>query len=479
MSSSNQQLLRKLPSVEAILGNAELREEAAQVPRRIVADAVRLAIQETREELTASADTDGDATGIHATVLARARAHLRQMRGPYYRKVINATGVILHTGLGRAVVPAAALAQIGEQLTGYSLLQTDLATGRRGKRDGRLEWLLQQLTGAEAATVVNNNSAATMLVLNTVAKGGEVIVSRGQLVEIGGSFRLPEVMEASGARLVEVGTTNKTHRRDYEKAITEDTAAIMHVHPSNYKVYGFTAEVGIKDMVEIAHSHGLPLIDDLGAGALVDLSRFGFPPEPTLADSIRAGSDLVISSADKLIGGVQGGIILGKKEWVTAVRQNVFARILRVGKMTLTALEATLTLFLDEERAFAEVPTLQLLRRPLEEIARQARRIARAVRQRAPGTKVTNPEGSSQMGSGSLPTESLPTRLVAVTPQKLTPDVLTARLRRHEPPVFARIQNDQVLFDPRTLLAGEEKVLVNALAEALQDGPEPTAMSSS
>ena len=433
-------------------------------------DSVRASLEETRKRLLAAAPEDTDQDGLRRAILARARQRIRSAAGPYYRKVINATGVVLHTGLGRAVVPPRALRQIHEQLSGYSLLQTDVETGERSRRDGRIEWLLQQLTGAEAATVVNNNAAATMIVLSTVAGGREVIVSRGQLVEIGGSFRLPEVMAASGAKLVEVGTTNKTHPRDYQKAITENTAAIMRVHPSNYKISEFAGGVSLEEMVRIAHDHGLPLIDDVGAGALIAFSRFGFQPEPTLPDSVRAGADLVTASADKLIGATQGGIILGRTDLLEAIRRNPLARIVRVGKLTLAALEAALTLFLDQALALDEIPTLRMPRRDLPEIAQQARRIARSVSRRTSHAVVTTIEGFSQMGSGSLPMQDLPTRLVAVRPKALESGELALRLRRHPAAIFARVQKGQVLIDPRTLLEEEEKVLVEALVEVLEAG---------
>jgi L-seryl-tRNA(Ser) seleniumtransferase len=363
------------------------------------------------------------------------------------------------------------LRQIQEGLSGYSLLQLDIETGKRSRRDERIQWLLQQLTGCEAAAVVNNNAAATAIVLNTLARGKEVIVSRGQLIEIGGSFRLPDVMAASGARLVEVGTTNKTHSKDYEQAITENTAAIMRVHPSNYKIVGFAEEVPLEEMVEIAHSHKLPLIDDIGAGALLDLSRFGFHGEPTLPGSIRAGADVVICSADKLIGASQGGLVLGKAKLIEAIRKNPFARIVRVGKLTLAVLEATLSLFLDEATALSEVPALQMLSRDLSDITAQAERMARAVRERAPGVEVTTVAGSSQTGGGSLPEQDIATRLVAIScPKEIAPDELAKRLRRYTPPIFTRVQEDRVLIDPRTLLKGEEETVVEAVATVLKAG---------
>jgi L-seryl-tRNA(Ser) seleniumtransferase len=343
----------------------------------------------------------------------------------------------------------------------------DTETGKRSKRDGRIEQLLQQLTGAEAATVVNNNAAATSIVLNTVAKGKEVVVSRGQLVEIGGSFRLPDVMAFSGAKLVEVGATNKTHPRDYVNAITENTAAILRVHPSNYKIQGFSSEVPLDELVEIAHEHKLIMIDDVGAGALIDFSQFGFEPEPTLTESISKGADIVTSSADKLIGASQGGIILGRASLVNAIRKNQFNRIVRAGKLTLAALEATLKLFLDESIALSEVPTLQMLRRNASEITRQAKHLASQLSKSISGEVVTTISGFSQMGSGSLPAQNLATTLVALSPKKISAESLAKQLRQYNTPIFTRIQNDQVLIDPRTLLSGDDKILVEALLEIL------------
>jgi L-seryl-tRNA(Ser) seleniumtransferase len=470
MPSPKQTPLRKIPSVDVLLKDAELERSAAGIPRRIVVDCVRAAVEETRNLLLAEAEGDVDQEGVYRAILDRARQRLQAAAAPHYRKVINATGVILHTALGRAVLPARAIRQIQQELSGYSLLQADVETGRRARRDSRIEWLLGQLTGAEAATVVNNNAAATSIVLSTLAKGKEVIVSRGQLVEIGGSFRLPDVMAASGVKLVEVGTTNKTHPRDYEQAITENTAAIMRVHPSNYRISGFTSEVPIEQLERIAHARGLVLIDDVGAGPLIDFSRFGFDKEPTLPESVRAGADVITASADKLIGAAQGGIILGKAHLIQMIRKNPLARIVRVGKLTLAALEATLTLFLDESLALREVPTLRMLRRGLPEIAEQAEQIAQAIAEGALAAEVTTADGSSQMGSGSLPAQDLPTRLVAILPKDISPDELALRLRRYRPPIFSRIRAGQVLLDPRTLLEGEAEVVVRAVIEVLGAG---------
>lgn len=470
MADSSENRARRIPSIDILLQDDELTKVTADLPRRLVVDAVRQAAAEVRAELLKGEAGEPSDEEIRARIRHQAVRAARAVMAPYFRKAINATGIILHTGLGRAVLPRAALAQIAEQLAGFSLLQMGAETGKRSSRDERIEGLLRQLTGCEAATVVNNNAAATMLVLNTVAAGREVIVSRGQLVEIGGAFRLPEVMAASGARMVEVGTTNKTHLRDYERAITENTAAILRVHPSNYKIMGFTSEVSLTDLVELAHAKKITLIDDVGAGALIDFSRFGFQDQATLGDSIRAGADLTTSSADKLIGASQGGIILGRQAWIEKVRKNPLARILRVGKLTLAALEATLKLFLDETTALREVPTLAMLARSKDELHAQAHRIAEALAAAQVAAKVEVIDGSSQMGSGSLPTRDIPTCLVAVTASGLSADEFALRLRTQEPPIFARIQHDQLLFDPRTLLDGEEPLLVAGLRAALEAG---------
>ena len=466
MTSASETLLRRLPSVDKLLGSDSLKSLAAATPHSILVDSARTALEEARQGLLKGSCASSSESHLLSWTLARACDLIHIAMRPHFRKAVNATGIILHTGLGRAVLPPKALAQIRDHLAGYSLLQVDVDSGKRSRRDSRIEWLLQRLTGAPAATVVNNNAAATMLVLNTLGRNREVIVSRGQLVEIGGSFRLPDVMTASGVRLVEVGTTNKTHPRDYENAINENTAAILRVHPSNYKLVGFTSEVPLEELVRIAHAHALPLIDDLGAGALIDFSRFGFQKEPTLPDSIVAGADLVTASGDKLIGAAQAGIILGRPDLIERVRKNPISRMVRIDKLCLAALEATLSLFLDDAVALREVPTLRMLCRPLPEITAQARRLASAISSSVPGVNASVIDGFSQMGSGSFPEQNLPTALVRLEATSMTPDDLALALRRHEPPVVARIQDDALLIDPRTLLDGDESVLLDAVRAA-------------
>lgn len=467
MTESCQEFFRRIPSVDAVLRQPEVADLIGRFGRRVVIYAVRRAIEQMRHAILSGWKEDAD-DAILLHILGDTAACVRRLTQRHCRRVINAAGIVLHTNLGRAVLCRQAIEHLAEEMDGYSLLQVDLEEGKRSRRDGHIEELLQLLTGAEAATVVNNNAAATAIVLNTVAKDREVIVSRGQLVEIGGAFRLPEVMAFSGAKLVEVGTTNKTHARDYENAITENTAALLRVHPSNYKIQGFTSEVPLDVMVDIARRHNLVMIDDVGAGSLVDLSKYGFEPEPTLAQSIAAGSDIVTCSADKLIGAAQGGIILGRAAWIDAIRRNQFARIVRVGKLTLAVLEETLKLFLDETTALREVPTLQMLLRPAKDITRQAKRIAARLNRADIQADVATMPGFSETGSGSLPTQNMPTTLVTIKPRRMTADTLAVRLRNRQIPIFSRIQKDQVLLDPRTLRNDDEKLLTEALIDILQ-----------
>ena len=466
-NESSSSALQKLPSIDALLKEPELENFIDNTGREVVVNSLRDAVDHARQNIISKSDMEINEEEIHKSIIDYAKQHIKTAISPYFQKVVNASGIILHTGLGRAVLSEKAIKQIQEELSGYSLLQLSTETGKRSKRDERIEQLLIQLTGAEAAALVNNNAAATSIVLNTVAKDKEVIVSRGQLVEIGGSFRLPDVMAFSGAKLVEVGTTNKTHARDYVNAISENTAAILRVHPSNYKIQGFSSEVPLDELVEIAHSNNLIMVDDVGAGALIDFSKFGFEHEPTLAESIEQGADIVTSSADKLIGASQGGIILGKAKLIQAIRKNQFARIVRVGKLTLAALEATLKLFLDEHVALREVPTLSMLMRSFSQILAQAERIESQLKKEISNAAVTTINGFSQMGSGSLPAQNLSTTLVTVKPEKISAESLAKQLRQYKTPIFARIQNDQVLIDPRTLLAGDEEILVKAMIEIL------------
>lgn len=467
MENEENQSLRNLPSVDLILKTAEIQSAGRDFSLEIVTQIVREVKERIKAKIIKGEHKDADKAIISQEMVRQTLGALEELKRPFYQKVINASGIILHTALGRAVLAPEVLAEIQEELTGHSRLQIGLGSGQRSRRDEGVEMLLRHLTGAQAATVVNNNAAATAIVLNTIAMGKEVIVSRGQLVEIGGEFRLPDVMAFSGAKMVEVGTTNKTHARDYERAITENTAALLRVHPSNYKIHGFTSEVPLEEMVQIAHKRGLILIDDVGAGSLVDMSQFGFEPEPTLRQSVAAGSDIITSSADKLIGASQGGIILGREDLIAAIRKNQFARIVRVGKLTLAALEATLKLFLDLKLALQRVPTLEMILRKPEDLKSAAEKMASRLGLANIQAEVGASPGFSQTGSGSLPDQNLATTLLVIAPKDMAAQALVEKLRQYRPPIIARIQNEQILIDPRTLRKGEDTVIVEALSQIL------------
>ena len=459
------ELLRKIPSITDLLSTETAAGWLAEYPRPLVTESLRHAVEELRRQILA--DATGHCGPMHVTpafVLGLAGEWLRERTRPHLHGAINATGIILHTGLGRAVWPDAVVDSMVEELKGYVTLAIDPETGARLDRDRQIEYILTELTGAEAATVVNNNAAATMLVLAALAAEREVIVSRGQLIEIGGSFRLPEVMEQSRARLVEVGATNRTHLRDYAAAINEQTAAIMRVHPSNFRIVGFTAEAPLPEMAALAHDRGIIMIDDLGAGALVDLEPFGLPHEPTVRESIDAGADIVLFSADKLIGASQGGIIVGKKELIAKIRKHPLARALRVDKSCLMALERTLYLFRDPARLAEKHPTYNMLAASPETLQARAEALAHAIKNAVPAAWVGVHATVSFIGSGSLPTEELPTRVVTVALPDVKTTELASRLRKDDACVVTRIEDDRVILDVRTITDAEIERIAAALA---------------
>lgn len=448
---------RALASVSVLLDRPEIQQMVVTHSRPIVLDAIRDVLACFRGWLVPEADPPDI-----QTVIDGIRNKLGDIAMDRLRPVVNATGIILHTGLGRAVLPQAAVDALGS-LNRCCNLQIDLATGLRGKRNYMTECLLTKLTGAEAAMVVNNNAAATHLILTALCKGKEVIISRGQLIEIGGSFRLPDCVHQSGAILVEVGTTNKTHLNDYGNAITENTGAIMRVNPSNYRIIGFTEEVPIADLVKLKQGHHLFVIDDLGCGALVNMEAYGLPHEPTVPESISAGADLVCFSGDKLIGGPQSGIIAGRKELIQRIRKHPLTRMLRVGKLTDTALERTLRLYLDPDSLPKNHPSLRMLTTDLDTLKRKATRMKRQLEKEGVELETRVKEHESAMGSGSLPAVPIKTYTLAVRSSKFSADRLCRLLRQNEPPVIARIYHDEVLLDMRTLLEDEDMVTADAL----------------
>ncbi len=380
------------------------------------------------------------------------------------RRVVNGAGIILHTGLGRAVLPTEAMEAVNN-LDGYCSLQINLVTGERGRRDAVIEEILQKVTGAEAATVVNNNAAATLLVLTALCNDKELIVSRGQLIEIGGSFRLPDIIAASGAQMAEVGTTNKTHLRDYENAITEKTRVLLRVNPSNYRIIGFSQMVPTKDLVSLKEGRDLIVVDDLGCGALVDLSKYGLPYEATVQDSITAGADVALFSGDKLISGPQAGIIVGKKEYIARIRKHPLARAMRVGKFTIAALEATLKLFLNPETVLEKVPALRMITIPLDQLQKHAEALSQRLSKYVP---CEVHKDYSVCGGGSLPNYPLETAVVSLQHPNLSVSEFAKKFRLGEPSVATRVQEERVYIDVRTLLDGDDERIEMAIKNLLK-----------
>lgn len=453
----------QIPSMTELLDAAAARPRLNSQPRSVVTDALRRAVGVERQAIASGSDADPCSVD---TLLTRAESLIEKRVAQRLRRVINATGIVLHTGLGRSVLPEAARQRVLEVAAGYCSLEIDLDSGQRGRRGEYAEQLLRDMTRAEAAMIVNNNAAATMLALRGLARGREVIVSRGQLIEIGGSFRLPEVMTAGEVTLREVGTTNKTRVSDYEEAICDRTGLIMHVHTSNYRVVGFSDTPQVGQLVELAHARGLPMFDDLGSGALLDEDIWSAASEPTAVDSLRLGADLVAFSGDKLLGGPQAGILLGRREIVDALRRDPMARALRVDKLTLAALEATLELYQSPETVKSTVPTLAGLAEPIEPLITRARGLAERLSARLPDQTFKVVRQESYAGGGSLPAWPLPTAAVQWRPRPgLGATQCSWRLRMGDPPVLARIRDDHILFDLRSIRDAEfDEIAAAALA---------------
>jgi len=445
---------RGLPSVDRLMSDARLRSLTGA--HEVVATLARQALETARRAIADGKPTPGE-DQIIENVLSLAKAVLH----PSLRPVINATGVIIHTNLGRAPLSEETIEAMAIASRAYSNLEFDLEGGERGSRYSHMEAALMRLTGAEAAMAVNNNASALLLTLSALCRDREVIISRGQAVEIGGGFRIPDVMRQSGARLVEVGTTNRTYLRDYEGAITEETRAIMRVHASNFRIIGFTESPGIESLARRAHEHGLLLLDDLGSGCLLDPRPFGLAHEPTVQESVKAGADLTLFSGDKLLGGPQAGVIIGRRGLIEDLRRHPLARAVRMDKATIAGLNATLLHYLRGE-ALEKIPVWQMIAMPLKQIER---RVARWTRSVGPSAKLM--DGRSMVGGGSLPEESLPTRLLAIPGDGTRLAAMARRLRAGEPAVVARIEGDCLLLDPRTVRPGEDAALLKALKTAL------------
>ena len=456
--------LSELPSVDECLKSPQGQKWLESFYRKIIVRSIREVIESRRKEIL-----EGGAPDVSLDVISpEVEAAIRKHSSYKLRPLINASGIVIHTNLGRSLLSAKAIDNVSAVAAGYSNLEYDISKGKRGKRYSHLKGILLELTGAEDAVVVNNNAAAVLICLDTFARNREVIVSRGELVEIGGSFRVPEVMKASGAILREVGTTNKTHLSDYENVVCGNTGLLMKVHQSNYKISGFTEEVPVEKLVKLGREFGIPVVDDLGSGCLISLERFGIYGEPTVQDVIKQGADLVTFSGDKLLGGPQAGIIVGREKLIQKIQKNPMLRALRIDKMTFAALEATFMQYLDEDKALRDLPTLRMLTETRDIIGRRAKKILSALNKAVPDrAEMKVLPDQSRAGGGSLPETDFPTFVVSIKPKSISVNELEKRLRLGDPPVIARIKEDVLLIDARTVRDSEIRTLVNCITASL------------
>lgn len=462
---NQQQLLRQLPGVDHLLHLSKESTAFDNIPRSVTLESARTALDRFRKKILAGKEVEISDHLILEQMLAYAGEKLR----PRLVNLINATGVVLHTNLGRALLCEEALENVTAIARTYSNLELNIDTGKRGIRYAAIEELICDLTGAQSAIAVNNNAGAVLLALNTIAENTRVIVSRGELVEIGGSFRIPDVMEKSGGILKEVGTTNRTHLRDYENAISPDTGLLLKVHASNYKIEGFTTSVPLADLVSLGLGNNIPVMEDLGSGTLIDFSRYGLPAEPTVADSVKTGADIITFSGDKLLGGPQAGIIVGKKQTIDRIKANPLTRALRIDKLTLAALESTLKFYRDEADAILKIPTLRMLTMPFEDVCKKADYLLKTIKDNIGDLAETGlSDMDSRPGGGSFPEFKLPTRCVTIAPASISVSTLERRLRLSEPCIIARIEDDKYILDPRTIQDGQEPVIALTLARVLK-----------
>ncbi|HYE81223.1 MAG TPA: L-seryl-tRNA(Sec) selenium transferase [Clostridia bacterium] len=461
------QILSSIPSVDELLREKDIERLEGLYPRTAIVEGIREYLQEYRK-LVMALDKEKDLASVsESNMISGIVEKVHELMRSNLINVVNATGVVLHTNLGRSPMSSRLKETVWDIASRYSNLEMNLESGERGSRYSHVEELLCKLTGAEAAMVVNNNAAAVMLVLSTMAKGHEVVVSRGQLVEIGGSFRVPDVMGQSGASLVEVGTTNKTHISDYEGAANENTAALMKVHTSNYRILGFTSQVESEDLVALGRKLKLPVIEDLGSGMLMELTEFGLPYEPTVQQAVKAGMDVVTFSGDKMLGGPQAGIIVGSREYIGKMKKNPLTRAIRIDKLTLAALEGTLRLYMDKTLALKEIPVLRMLTMSSEELGKRAKRFGSRLK-KSTGIigEVSIEEEFSEVGGGSMPLHKMPTRVIAIKPEGVSLEELTEGLRSYRIPVIARISRDRLILDVRTIMDDEFETVENALVWA-------------
>ena len=468
ISKSQQNKLRMLPGVDHVLEFCGALPFFKEIPKTVLVSSIRKILETLRIGILGADREIAEESLSDAHITEAVRAAVIKATAPNLKPLVNATGVVVHTNLGRSLLPDAVVENIAVIAGRYSNLEYDLDAGKRGSRYASVEDLLCEISGAQAAMAVNNNAGAVLLCLETFARNKEVIVSRGELVEIGGSFRVPDVMAKSGGILREVGTTNRTHLRDYENAIEENTALLLKVHRSNYSVIGFTAEVSLKELVELGARHGVPVMEDLGSGTFIDFSKYGLVKEPTVQESVAAGTDIVTFSGDKLLGGPQAGIIVGKKSTVDQIKQNPLARALRIDKLTLAALESTLRLYRDEEKAVGMIPTLRMLTINIGDIETRASNLVEELKNIGKSRlEISLIERSSKAGGGALPLLELPSRCLRIRLQGMSANALEKSLRKNDPPIIGRIEDDAYIMDPRTLRDDDLPIIGKAFENVL------------
>ncbi len=461
-------LYRSIPKVDVLLEKEEIQTLIVEYSRDMVMEGIRVKTEELRAFISSSDEEELVKVQLDGLCDAIAQ-YVKQMHQPNMQSVINGTGTILHTNLGRAPIGERHMKQVASIATGYSNLEYNLEAGRRGERYAHFEELLCKLTGAEAAMAVNNNAAAVMLILSSLGKGKEVVVSRGELVEVGGKFRIPDVMELSGAKLVEIGTTNKTHLSDYEEAITEETAVLLKVHTSNYRIIGFTETVPIEGLAPLGQANGIPIVEDLGSGVLIDMSKYGITYEPTVQESIRNGADVVSFSGDKLLGGPQAGIIIGKKKYIDMMKKNQLTRALRIDKFTATTLEVVLQEYLSEEKAIQNIPVLRMMTKSFAEVKEDAGVLLSMMEAGKLSLDMRLEECESQIGGGSLPMERILSMGITLKPQKISTVEYEERMRKLPIPIICRVINDEILLDVRTIDRKYFEVIVSQLSEITRE----------
>ncbi|MBC5995649.1 L-seryl-tRNA(Sec) selenium transferase [Romboutsia ilealis] len=456
-------LFAMLPSVDEVLGNEKVKKILEEYPRTLVLESIREAIDAKRKLIINLDDSEKEIKIKFEDIIEDSITKIKLNYHLSLKKVINGTGVILHTNLGRSLLSESIKDELWESASRYSNLEYNIDTGERGSRYVHLVDIIKRLTGAEDVLVVNNNAAAVLLALNTLAKDGEVIVSRGELVEVGGSFRIPSIMSLSGAKLVEVGATNKTHISDYEEVISENTKVLMKVHTSNYKIIGFTENLEIDDLSLISKKYSIPLIEDLGSGVFIDLSKYGLSYEPTVLDSINKGADIVTFSGDKMLGGPQAGIIVGKKKYIQKMKKNQLTRALRVDKITICALEATLRIYLDEKKAIKDIPTLRMLTYTMEELYKKVKVLFDLLNNLNLDAKISVEDDFSQVGGGSMPIEKLNTYVISIIPNKMSVSSLERKLRLSSSNIIGRIYGNKYILDIRTIFEDEFEIIAKEL----------------